>query len=284
MAPPSLISLPPEIILNVFKSADDYTTVIALICTASIFYDVWCHNATLITNMVLPRTIEYFENAQKLLNTQDQAMQVSDCPVHLPQGSHQVAVQCGKRFQSNASAVATTFNMFDSSMNNIQGRHLKLTEEIRFKQAYYHLWTVICLSRISNGAKLLSSALQTTQEEIRLDIIPIALWLIGLVDPADAVRVGITTEGAQGRELLIGAAQKVYAAFDDDLAPTDVRFLQRDVANRFFGVQPIWNFVREHHPHHVLQYLLISGLGRVFERSTVALGLFPLYGITGQCK
>ncbi|KAL9116763.1 MAG: hypothetical protein Q9187_006709 [Circinaria calcarea] len=256
MSGPSLANMPPEIILHIFKSADNFTTVNALLRTTPVFYGIWCQNATIIANMVLRRTIEYFEEAQKLIDVQDQAEGSPRSLPNLPQGSPQVAVESVKRFQSNTSAVAKIFNIFDTSMNEARGRHLRPTEETRFKQAYYCLWTSICASRIPDDAKLLSSIVHATEENIRFDASTIIYWLLDVADAAVAAQVGITTEGAEGRELLLNAIRKMYAVSNKQFKlPPDARLLRDHIAIRFLGnPNSEGNFVSEPHPRQNITY------------------------------
>ncbi|KAK3171040.1 hypothetical protein OEA41_003124 [Lepraria neglecta] len=65
------LDLPPELIIIVFKSFGEFTSATALVRTSHKFHSVWEDSPSTITNAVLPRAIEYFDQATERLEADD---------------------------------------------------------------------------------------------------------------------------------------------------------------------------------------------------------------------
>ena len=67
----TLLDLPPELIIIVFKSFGEFSSATALVRTSHKFHSVWEDSPSTITNAVLPRAIEYFDQATERLEADD---------------------------------------------------------------------------------------------------------------------------------------------------------------------------------------------------------------------
>ncbi|KAK5634963.1 hypothetical protein RRF57_010675 [Xylaria bambusicola] len=75
-SPPSLTSLPPEIIRQIFESAPDFSVVNALTRTVRHLYASYIAGYPAIFHAVAPRTQPEFPFAEQLLETQEAANDV----------------------------------------------------------------------------------------------------------------------------------------------------------------------------------------------------------------
>lgn len=63
--------MPSEIILNIFKVADDFSTVTSLAGTARIFNDIWIQDTIVIADSVLQRSFKFYVDAAKLIEIEN---------------------------------------------------------------------------------------------------------------------------------------------------------------------------------------------------------------------
>ena len=141
--PASFSTLPPELICQVFESADDFTVVSALAQTARIFYRVWRENPTSICQAVAPRIFSNLPDAERLLDIQEEAEAVS-----LSQDNReQKSINRAKRLLFNArcaSAVSNTWVGWIQPQPLFDGGETPVSpsEIARFQHAFYCLWTI----------------------------------------------------------------------------------------------------------------------------------------------
>ncbi|KAL9118411.1 MAG: hypothetical protein Q9187_005045 [Circinaria calcarea] len=171
MAPPSLSDMPSEIILSIFKVTDDLSTVTSLAGTVRIFYDIWGQNTTAITDSVLQRSFECYDDAQKLIEIQDEVKGVKKSGQ-----DHHVAIERIKRFRSNASTVDAVFDVYNAHVYYLRKQYMSPAEGIRFKQSFYRLWAFTWLFHILYTMEEVFSACAATPLRDLYAIVQTALW------------------------------------------------------------------------------------------------------------
>ena len=141
--PASFSTLPPELICQVFESADDFTVVSALAQIARIFFLVWRENPTSISQAVAPRIFSNLHDAERLLDMQKEAE-----AVNLSEDNHkQKSINRAKRLLFNArcaSAVSNTWVGWIQPQPLFDGGETPVSpsEIARFQHAFYCLWTI----------------------------------------------------------------------------------------------------------------------------------------------
>lgn len=169
MAIASLSALATDIVLHIFKSLDSHRTIVSLNSTSTRFYDIWRLNTLSISNAVLPRSIDCFEEAQELLKVQSSSI-IKDAD----QSPYQVSLQHNRRLLSNASVVAKV-----KSGLGLLSKNEWLIE--RYGQQgparlYYCLWTATALSDNTERQHAYMDTLQLR------DLLGILLMVTGLID------------------------------------------------------------------------------------------------------
>jgi hypothetical protein len=166
-SPPTLSTLPPEIILNVFKSADDFSDVAALARTAHIFNNVWKQNPNSICKAVLPRAITNLPAAEKLLEAQEKAGGVSsmqddekaDGGDSTQDASCLKSINRAKLLLSNArwasAAASHWINWVTTFAVDVLGDspvppEVKLREAADFERALHRIWAVGYIMKLGN--------------------------------------------------------------------------------------------------------------------------------------
>ena len=69
----ALTDLPPEVMLEIFRSADSFATMNALVRSSRTFHRIWLMHANSISVAILPNCIEYYRDAECLVYAQEQA-------------------------------------------------------------------------------------------------------------------------------------------------------------------------------------------------------------------
>ncbi len=67
----SLATLPVEIIIEILKRLDDFSTIAAVALTGHALNNVWRQNVSTISKPLLSRTIRCFEDAEELAAVQE---------------------------------------------------------------------------------------------------------------------------------------------------------------------------------------------------------------------
>ena len=177
-----LDQLPSEIIIQIFKSIDDFSTLVSLICTSPTLYAVWQLNMSSICTAVLPKTIDCFDDAQELVKTQEL---ISEQPQNLISEKYNRAADILKRFRSNAHAVSLASDIFqahfrycENTRNELSLMTLTPSERIRFTHAFYRVWTItILVQQGSVSSQRLKSLLTSLSAREIFRIQEVALWL-----------------------------------------------------------------------------------------------------------
>ncbi|KAF2251490.1 hypothetical protein BU26DRAFT_603900 [Trematosphaeria pertusa] len=137
-------ALPPELICQVFESADDFSVVAALAQTARIFYHTWRENPTSICRAVAPRVFSNLTDAEQLLDMQEEAEAVSQSQG----GREQKSIIRAKRLLSNARCVSAagdnwaSFCQIHESYERGEDPYMRPSEFARFEHAFYCVWTI----------------------------------------------------------------------------------------------------------------------------------------------
>ncbi|KAL8679825.1 MAG: hypothetical protein Q9186_003941 [Xanthomendoza sp. 1 TL-2023] len=109
MGIPEHSHLPPEVILRIFKHADDFATVNALVRTSSIFYCVWLLNANSIVIEVLPNAIESYHEARGLVQAQEHAELCANTHEKRNRSHREVIIILVRRYLTNARLVCSVY-------------------------------------------------------------------------------------------------------------------------------------------------------------------------------
>ncbi|KAF2109731.1 hypothetical protein BDV96DRAFT_604605 [Lophiotrema nucula] len=136
--------LPPELICQVFEGADDFSVVAALAQTARIFYNTWQENATSICRAVAPRVISNLNDAERLLDAQEEAEPVSQSQGSREQKSYNRAKRllCNARCTSAASNNWADLCHFHDCWARGDEQQVRPSELARFEHAFYCVWTI----------------------------------------------------------------------------------------------------------------------------------------------
>ena len=137
MSSTSFTTLAPELVIQVFKSTNDFRTVSSLSGTSSRFYKIWRSNIPAISNAVLPGAVEFYDRAQELLNAQEEAARIEretqgpSNPSHTPDAS-EAAIQRTTQYLLDSKTVLVGLQRFqeDECALSVEG-------ESCFKRAYY---------------------------------------------------------------------------------------------------------------------------------------------------
>lgn len=142
-------TLPPELICQVFESADNFSEVTALAQTARIFYYTWRENATSICKAVAPRVLWNLTTAERLLDMQEEAEAASQSQ----EGREEKSYIRAKRLLFNARcASAAGDNWVDlcqihECSYREEDPYMRPSELARFEHAFYCVWTIGVMRR-----------------------------------------------------------------------------------------------------------------------------------------
>ncbi|KAL8767542.1 MAG: hypothetical protein Q9194_005948 [Teloschistes cf. exilis] len=144
-----LLTLPPELLCQIFESADDFSVVAALARTNRRLDAIWRSNTISICKAVIPRAISHLPDADRLAEAEDEAT-----TGHLLRqddddgGSSHTALFRAKRLLGNARCVsaardiwvnACRFHGFPDGKNNC---HMRTSLGENFEHVYYVIWTL----------------------------------------------------------------------------------------------------------------------------------------------
>lgn len=135
--PRTLGTLPPEMILNIFKSADNFSDIAALAQTAHVFNDVWKQNPNSICEAVIPRAITNLPAAEDLRELQEEFEGGGSSQ----DGSYSTSVTRARRLLSNArrTSAAAAYWMH---LPPHPGFEAHVRDAVDLEQALYRVWTV----------------------------------------------------------------------------------------------------------------------------------------------
>ncbi|KAF6225926.1 hypothetical protein HO173_012698 [Letharia columbiana] len=145
-APKSSFSdLPAEIIIQVFKSVDDFSTAAALSNVSRNLFTIWKQDLPSICRAVLPRTVDCFDEAQDLMEAQSHSAQNQ-------QSSDAIQATIGRAelFFSNAAIAWLASSRYERSVidhakGKFDDRGMTTAERTYFVKAWYRLMTIITL-------------------------------------------------------------------------------------------------------------------------------------------
>ncbi len=155
MSASSFSILPPEVICQMFEFADDFSEVAALAQTARIFYYTWREHPTSICQAIAPRAISNLTDAERLLGIQQEA----EAATQSQYSREQIPMIRAKRFLLNARcASAASVNWADlllvhntffmgEELDRREDPYMTPSEIIRFKHAFYRVWTIGVMNR-----------------------------------------------------------------------------------------------------------------------------------------
>ncbi|KAF3001359.1 hypothetical protein E8E13_006366 [Curvularia kusanoi] len=136
---PSFINLPPELICRVFECADDFSAVAALAQTATLFYHIWRKSLTSIYRAVAPRALLALNDAERLLDVQEQAENMQSSQ----DGLKQMSIIRIKRLLRNARYASTVTEhwVWICEWDELHDT-MEPSEIERFQHALYGLWVI----------------------------------------------------------------------------------------------------------------------------------------------
>ena len=172
---PAITASPPEVLAHILAALDSFTSLRALLLTSRRFSLAWQAMESSISTSILSRSIPCLEDAQELAEMQEQ-----------DEGSPLMTRTA--RLVVNARSASQACNLFIASVvvPNMLSRqeppHLSETERLRFHNAFYRLWLLVCFVAESSspGAKQTASDLQSYLAETNLRemqcLHELALW------------------------------------------------------------------------------------------------------------
>ncbi|MCJ1414668.1 hypothetical protein MMC32_000995 [Xylographa parallela] len=172
-----LLNLAPELLLHIFLSFDNLRDVSHLAAASQTFREVFMSNAHSIYSEVAPRHTPLFDEAQALLDAQDQKAISQGEPA--PSSANEAAALRMIRLGLNERIMSKiTWSFVDDSIRYssvVKGRRppsLTASEVIRFEHAYYSLWTLMeCMSLTLETRR----AATTSREFLRLS--DVLVWV-----------------------------------------------------------------------------------------------------------
>ncbi|KAL8808316.1 MAG: hypothetical protein Q9182_000136 [Xanthomendoza sp. 2 TL-2023] len=136
--------LPPEVILRIFKQADDFATVNALVRTSSVFYCVWLMNANSIVIAVLPNAIESYHQARSLVQAQEYEELCANTHEKRHRSHREVIIVLVRRYLTNARLVCSFYErnlrpvLVDLIAKGYDVTNMPLLQRTRFIGTLYH--------------------------------------------------------------------------------------------------------------------------------------------------
>ncbi|KAI0151820.1 hypothetical protein GGR57DRAFT_503748 [Xylariaceae sp. FL1272] len=185
-ASPSLTSLPPEIVRQIFESAPDFTAVNALARTARILHANYVAGYPAIYHAVASCIQPEYPFAEQLLGFQE-ASAIASQSLFAAKNKAKNDPSRDERFLSNACCAAAACADFASETQvhlfaSVRGEgdpELRPSERARFKKSFYQLWT-LCI--LANDSSLHPSAVEylDTRNPIELaGLDEMTKWVIG---------------------------------------------------------------------------------------------------------
>lgn len=176
MTPPALISLPGELIINIFQQFDTFTGLLALARTSRQYWSIWVFESYRISQNLLPRSTICFDDAEQLANAQWKSLACLDPP-------EETGLDYVKRIVLNARSAQFMCDQFTSIVMSQglvagkEGPYLTSDERTRFTHAFYNLWTFIYISNSSTTRKEGREFLATKDLREMYRLAELGLWL-----------------------------------------------------------------------------------------------------------
>ncbi len=188
----TLTKLPAELILEILKAVDDFSTLFAAALTAHTLNNVWRNNVTIISKPIFSRTISCFRDAEELAIVQGhvERQHLSTKFDAKPDAEQQRAAlrHCQRiRYNANLASRACDYflqHLIDAGLEQIAKKvfrrpaYLSIHERERFYHAFYRVLTYICLGDLAPDGQERQSALLTTTLSELWRFHEIALWLL----------------------------------------------------------------------------------------------------------
>lgn len=131
-----LSTLAPELILHIYKSLDDHHSITSLNTTSSQLYQVWRANAPGISDAVLQRSIDCYDDACELVRVQQQG---SIGPQRV-KNAYRMALDKNEQILSNHAVI--TLAREHSQGDRFDPLEPAALKGRGFAYAYYRLWIV----------------------------------------------------------------------------------------------------------------------------------------------
>ena len=172
MVSATLSSLPPEILCQVFQSADDFSVVAALGQTARKFYNTWREHPTSICKAVAPRIFSNLADAELLVDMEEEA------EASKQDSCDDRAIFRAKRLLFNARCASAAYDSWVSvcsihtcDYDRGEDPEMRPSERARFEHAFYCVWTVGVMARATHLQEQASAFLDrcSPRELCRLD-------------------------------------------------------------------------------------------------------------------
>lgn len=231
----TIINLPPELILNIFQSLDNFASVNALVRTSRIFYHTWLSNPASISDAVLPRVIHFFEQASKLVHIQERLLVSNTFQENTPCNAVILRTQ---RFFINERDVSTICDWLNEDMfltfreeaqsffSYRHPPHLTVTERLRVAHACYQIWIIASLqdARFPDGYQAQLSIFENMNRSELRRLVKLNNWLIEYArngrDEEDKPDLLQLVPGRCGLDRSwIDAAANIYQFYQKQLKP-----------------------------------------------------------------
>lgn len=175
MASASLSGIPPELLCQIFQSADDFSVVAALAQTARIFYNTWRMNSTSICKAVAPRVFLTPTDAECLVDMQEEA----------EDGCDDRAILWAKRLLSNARYASAAYKKWevlsrDGDLVNFDKDDDLPSERACFEHAFYCVRTVGVMARATHLREQASEFLDRCDLRELCRLVKLSTWVIHL--------------------------------------------------------------------------------------------------------
>ncbi|KAL9589948.1 MAG: hypothetical protein Q9203_001229 [Teloschistes exilis] len=178
-APIALATLPVEILLNIFRHADDFATVNAFLRSSGILHRTWLVHANSIALAVLPNAIECYDEARELSEAQAHTEALQTLPPKLCKSNREAAIALCKRFFRNADIVATFYKNYvipaAAEINTVgHWNNWPLVDRSRLLRTLYRLKTLCVLHDLQDANSL---DLVAIGPQDLIDLCDVARWI-----------------------------------------------------------------------------------------------------------
>lgn len=203
--PNPLSSLPPELLLHVLKSVDSFSSLANLRCTSREFNNAWKLNAHCIYEAVSRRDIR-LSNALKLAKLQETALTLKKSYLHSALDQNRRALEKVRLLNSNHGTVLLACELWSAQVSDAvvfvgKGKRVRPfrvtpTGKLRFQRAYYRIWILTALPRLSESV---TEYLELMTLRAIEPIFQIAEWLGRECSLEGLISLGLTTAQTAAR-------------------------------------------------------------------------------------
>lgn len=201
----SLTDLPPELLIHILKSSDNFADVTSLSSISRKMFIVWKTNIDVISNAILARTIPGFAQARELIDAQEKvegdehSIFGYQSPIDRVQWMLKEAEIVAKAFVYFESDVRVRITKFSSSAYD-QASIERKKLETDFYKAYYRATTLATLGKDSIPLRLLLSWDLLDCEWVW----DVNIWLLDFCGVLRRQELGIWREGNYRNPIPIG--------------------------------------------------------------------------------